>query len=121
MVAVCHTCASALAVQPDLPPTKPASPASPASPALLVQAHYRDHGKLQFARSLLVLHNTAHQGRAPLDDLQWLEVPERYESLFRWLGGAVGRGQGRRFNDAEAEEEPVWLALPGQTGVWCPV
>jgi hypothetical protein len=86
-----------------------------------VQAHYRDHGKLQFARSLLVLHNTAHQGRAPLDDLQWLEVPERYESLFRWLGGAVGRGQGRRFNDAEAEEEPVWLALPGQTGVWCPV
>ncbi|KAL4855125.1 Granule-bound starch synthase 2 [Chlorella vulgaris] len=47
-----------------------------------LQAHYRDHGKLQFARSLLVLHNTAHQGRAPLDDLQWLEVPERYESLF---------------------------------------
>ncbi|EFN59872.1 hypothetical protein CHLNCDRAFT_6787, partial [Chlorella variabilis] len=48
-----------------------------------LQAHYRDHGKLQFARSLLVLHNMAHQGRAPLEELSWLEVPERYEELFR--------------------------------------
>ena len=26
------------------------------------QAHYRDHGKFHFARSVLVLHNVAHQG-----------------------------------------------------------
>lgn len=50
---------------------------------LFAQAHYRDHGKLQFARSLLVLHNVAHQGRAPLDELRWLEMPQRYEALFK--------------------------------------
>lgn len=29
------------------------------------QAHYRDHGKFHFARSVLVLHNVAHQGEPP--------------------------------------------------------
>lgn len=47
------------------------------------QAHYRDHGKFHFARAVLVLHNVAHQGRAPMDDLQRLEVPEHYRELFR--------------------------------------
>ncbi|GAB4816234.1 hypothetical protein N2152v2_003280 [Parachlorella kessleri] len=48
-----------------------------------LQAHYRDHGKMQFARSVFVLHNVAHQGRAPMDDLQFLEIPEHYRELFR--------------------------------------
>ena len=77
----------------------PAMHAHPDAPTL--QAHYRDHGKLQFARSLLVLHNMAHQGRAPLEELSWLEVPERYEELFRCGvavlagGGEETGGQGR--------------------------
>jgi hypothetical protein len=57
-----------------------------------MQAHYRDHGKYHFARSVLVLHNVAHQGRGPMDDLRLLEVPEQYKELFRWavqMSGAV--------------------------------
>ncbi|PSC74906.1 granule-bound starch synthase chloroplastic amyloplastic isoform X1 [Micractinium conductrix] len=54
-----------------------------------LQAHYRDHGKFHFARAVLVLHNVAHQGRAPMDDLQRLEVPEHYRELFR-LDDPVG-------------------------------
>lgn len=48
-----------------------------------LQAHYRDHGKMQFARSLLVLHNMAHQGRGPVEDLRLLEVPDKYTELFK--------------------------------------
>lgn len=47
-----------------------------------LQAHYRDWGRMQFARSVLVLHNMAHQGRGPVDDLELLEVPEEYAPLF---------------------------------------
>lgn len=50
---------------------------------LTLQAHYRDHGKLQYARSLLVLHNMAHQGRAPVDHMRLLEVPDKYRELFK--------------------------------------
>jgi starch synthase len=52
-------------------------------PLLTLQAHYRDHGKMQFARSLLVLHNMAHQGRGPAEDLRLLEVPDKYTELFK--------------------------------------
>jgi hypothetical protein len=48
-----------------------------------LQAHYRDHGKYHYARSVLVLHNVAHQGRGPMDDLSFLEVPDHYTELFR--------------------------------------
>lgn len=48
-----------------------------------LQAHYRDHGKLSYARSVFVLHNIAHQGRGPMDDLHNLEIPEQYTELFR--------------------------------------
>jgi len=50
---------------------------------------YRDHGKFHFARSVLVLHNVAHQGRGPMDDLRMLEVPEHYRELFRCAAGLV--------------------------------
>ena len=50
-----------------------------------MQAHYRDHGQLLYARSLLVLHNMAHQGRGPLEELAMLEIPEHYAELFRWV------------------------------------
>ena len=29
------------------------------------QAHYRDYGKMTYARSVMVIHNMAHQGRGP--------------------------------------------------------
>jgi starch synthase len=54
-----------------------------------VQAHYRDHGKLTFARSVFVLHNIAHQGRAPLNELHKFEIPSQYEHLF-YLDDPVG-------------------------------
>ena len=39
-----------------------------------LQAHYRDHGKLSFARCAFVVHNIAHQGRGPLDELNQVGV-----------------------------------------------
>lgn len=73
-------------------PTSPGhQPRTVASlPAL--QAHYRDHGKYTYARSVLVLHNIAHQGRGPMDTLRLLEVPEQYTELFRCAGWGSWRG-----------------------------
>jgi len=48
-----------------------------------LQAHYRDHGKLTYARAVFVIHNMAHQGRAPMDDLRNFEIPDNYTELFR--------------------------------------
>lgn len=48
-----------------------------------LQAHYRDHGKYGYARCTFILHNIAHQGRAPMDDLRLLEVPDNYTERFR--------------------------------------
>lgn len=48
-----------------------------------LQAHYRDHGKYTYARSILVIHNIAHQGRGPMDDIWNLEIPSEYVELFR--------------------------------------
>ena len=42
---------------------------------VLLQAHYRDHGQYQYARSVLVLHNAAHQGRGPPSDADLFAVP----------------------------------------------
>ena len=54
-----------------------------------LQAHYRDHGKMEYARSLFVIHNIAHQGRAPMDELGPFEVPDQYIELFK-LDDPVG-------------------------------
>jgi len=48
-----------------------------------LQAHYRDYGQLAYARSVFVIHNMAHQGRAPMDELAALEVPDHYREFFR--------------------------------------
>ncbi|CAK0787417.1 Soluble starch synthase 2-3, chloroplastic/amyloplastic [Coccomyxa viridis] len=48
-----------------------------------LQAHYRDHDQMTFARSVLVIHNIAHQGRGPMAELAPMEVPPRYAELFR--------------------------------------
>jgi starch synthase len=48
-----------------------------------LQAHYRDYNQLTFARSMLVIHNIAHQGRGPMAELPNYEVPENYVDQFR--------------------------------------
>jgi starch synthase len=47
-----------------------------------LQAHYRDHGQMLYARSLLVVHNLAHQGRGPPEELGMLDLPDPYCQLF---------------------------------------
>lgn len=49
----------------------------------MLQAHYRDYGQMTYARSLLVIHNIAHQGRGPMAELAPFEVPPSYKELFR--------------------------------------
>ena len=47
-----------------------------------LQAYYRDHGKLEFARSVFVIHNMAFQGRGPLDEFHSLGLPDHYKKYF---------------------------------------
>ena len=77
-----HAPLTALPPHPPAPPPLPPPSCPPPLPPP-PQAHYRDHGKYHFARSVLVLHNVAHQGRGPMDDLRLLEVPDHYRELFR--------------------------------------
>ena len=60
----------------------------PAAPRPAPQAHYRDHGQLEYARSLLVVHNLAHQGRGPSSEVGMLDLPDAYFPLLRWAGAA---------------------------------
>ena len=48
-----------------------------------LKAHYQDHGQMGYARSVFVIHNIAHQGRAPMDELGPFEIPDSYTELFR--------------------------------------
>lgn len=54
-----------------------------------MQAHYRDHGKMTFARSVFTIHNMAYQGRAPFAELEHFEIPDGYRSHF-FLDDPVG-------------------------------
>ena len=72
------------------------------------QAHYRDYGKMTYARSVFVVHNIAHQGRGPAGGAGPLEVPGRVHALLppgrphrrraheRHEGRAHGRAPHRR-------------------------
>ncbi|MED6144955.1 hypothetical protein PIB30_020427 [Stylosanthes scabra] len=59
-----------------------------------LKAYYRDHGLMQYTRSTLVIHNIAHQGRGPVDDFRYVDLPGHYLDLFR-LYDPVG---GEHFN-----------------------
>ena len=48
-----------------------------------MQAHYREHSKLTYARSVFVIHNMAHQGRGPMAELPPLEIPAHHTEAFR--------------------------------------
>jgi len=54
-----------------------------------LQAFYRDHGKMTFARCCLVVHNMAHQGRGPMADFERLGLPPGWAEAFR-LDDPVG-------------------------------
>lgn len=38
---------------------------------------------MTYARSLLVIHNIAHQGRGPMAELSQMEIPASYREMFR--------------------------------------
>ncbi|XP_052143473.1 soluble starch synthase 2-2, chloroplastic/amyloplastic [Oryza glaberrima] len=48
-----------------------------------LKAYYRDNGLMQYTRSVLVIHNIAHQGRGPVDDFATMDLPEHYIDHFR--------------------------------------
>ncbi|KAK1410167.1 hypothetical protein QVD17_36702 [Tagetes erecta] len=55
-----------------------------------LKAYYHENGLMQYARSVLVIHNIAHQGRGPLDDFSYVDLPPHYLDLFKMydpLGG----------------------------------
>ncbi|XP_027359278.1 granule-bound starch synthase 2, chloroplastic/amyloplastic-like isoform X2 [Abrus precatorius] len=59
-----------------------------------LKAYYRDNGLMKYTRSVLVIHNIAHQGRGPVDDFRYVDLPEHYIDLFK-LYDPVG---GEHFN-----------------------
>ncbi|KAJ8775048.1 hypothetical protein K2173_020052 [Erythroxylum novogranatense] len=59
-----------------------------------LKAYYRDNGQMRYTRCILVIHNIAHQGRGPVDDFSYVDLPEHYLDLFR-LYDPVG---GEHFN-----------------------
>lgn len=48
-----------------------------------LKAYYRDNGLMQYTRSVLVIHNIAHQGRSPVDDFFNMGLPEHYIDHFK--------------------------------------
>nr|XP_019710784.1 soluble starch synthase 2-2, chloroplastic/amyloplastic isoform X1 [Elaeis guineensis] len=48
-----------------------------------LKAYYRDNGLMKFARSVLVIHNIAHQGRGPVEDFFHIDLPDYYMDLFK--------------------------------------
>nr|XP_043634697.1 granule-bound starch synthase 2, chloroplastic/amyloplastic-like [Erigeron canadensis] len=48
-----------------------------------LKAYYHEHGLMEYARSVLVIHNIAHQGRGPMDDFSYVDLPPHYMDLFR--------------------------------------
>ncbi|KAK1563287.1 hypothetical protein Q3G72_025410 [Acer saccharum] len=59
-----------------------------------LKAYYRDNGLMKYTRSMLVIHNIAHQGRGPVEDFFYVSLPEHYLDLFK-LYDPVG---GEHFN-----------------------
>ncbi|XP_010485530.1 PREDICTED: starch synthase 2, chloroplastic/amyloplastic-like [Camelina sativa] len=59
-----------------------------------LKAYYRDHGMMKYTRSVLVIHNIAHQGRGPVDDFSCVDLPGHYLDTFK-LYDPVG---GEHFN-----------------------
>ncbi|WVZ05325.1 hypothetical protein V8G54_018671 [Vigna mungo] len=48
-----------------------------------LKAYYREQGLMKYTRSVLVIHNIAHQGRGPVDDFFFVDLPEHHMDLFK--------------------------------------
>ncbi|KAJ0100024.1 hypothetical protein Patl1_21898 [Pistacia atlantica] len=48
-----------------------------------LKAYYRDNGLMTYTRSVLVIHNIAHQGRGPVTDFSYTGLPPHYLDLFK--------------------------------------
>ncbi|KAK6928181.1 Glycosyl transferase, family 1 [Dillenia turbinata] len=48
-----------------------------------LKAYYRDNGQMIYTRSILVIHNIAHQGRGPVEDFCYVGLPDHYMDLFK--------------------------------------
>ncbi|KAI3748023.1 hypothetical protein L6452_10836 [Arctium lappa] len=48
-----------------------------------LKAYYHEHGLMRYARSVLVIHNIAHQGRGPVADFSYVDLPPHYLDIFR--------------------------------------
>ncbi|KAG2714281.1 hypothetical protein I3760_03G019100 [Carya illinoinensis] len=48
-----------------------------------LKAYYRDNGLMKYTRSILVIHNIAYQGRGPLGDFTYVDLPEHYLEIFK--------------------------------------
>ncbi|KAL8160944.1 hypothetical protein V2J09_012433 [Rumex salicifolius] len=55
-----------------------------------LKAYYRDNGMMTYTRSVLVIHNIAHQGRAPMDDFPIADLPEHWRENFRFYDPVGG-------------------------------
>ncbi|KAG8384693.1 hypothetical protein BUALT_Bualt04G0144500 [Buddleja alternifolia] len=55
-----------------------------------LKAYYRDNGLMKYTRSVLVIHNIAHQGRGPVDDFSKVDLPPHYADLFRFYDPVGG-------------------------------
>eukprot|EP00262_Sarcandra_glabra_P005648 TRINITY_DN1738_c0_g3_i1.p1 TRINITY_DN1738_c0_g3~~TRINITY_DN1738_c0_g3_i1.p1 ORF type:complete len:788 (-),score=160.77 TRINITY_DN1738_c0_g3_i1:145-2508(-) len=56
-----------------------------------LKAYYRDNGLMTYTRCVLVIHNIAHQGRGPVDDFSYVDLPDHYIDYFKLydpVGGA---------------------------------
>lgn len=49
---------------------------------VFLQECYREYGKLEYARSTMILHNMAYQGRGPMTDLNMFHLPEHCHVRF---------------------------------------
>mmetsp|Transcript_22695 Transcript_22695/g.67572 ORF Transcript_22695/g.67572 Transcript_22695/m.67572 type:complete len:435 (-) Transcript_22695:1346-2650(-) len=48
-----------------------------------LQAHYRDYNQMTYSRAVFVIHNMAHQGRGPYDEINQFELSNEYKEKFR--------------------------------------
>ncbi|KAJ8498264.1 hypothetical protein OPV22_008816 [Ensete ventricosum] len=55
-----------------------------------LKAYYRDIGLMKYARSVLVIHNIAFQGRGPVDDFSLVNLPDHYLDLFKFYDPVGG-------------------------------
>ncbi|KAF8390190.1 hypothetical protein HHK36_024712 [Tetracentron sinense] len=61
---------------------------------VFLKAYYHDNGLMKYTRCILVIHNIAHQGRGPVDDFLYVDLPQHYIDIFK-LCDPVG---GEHFN-----------------------